>query len=101
MFSRIILPVRLVFDHFIALTILFALPLPSPSASPLLRQVESDSARRKRKRLELEAQHTAKLRDLLAQSLIGEGGTVCRIAWWDISRNVFHSALPFLPFLYI
>ena len=97
MFSRIILPVRLVFDHFIALTILFFLPLPltSPSASPLLRQVESDSARRKRKRLELEAQHTAKLRDLLAQSLIGEGGTVCRIAWWDISRDVFHSALPF------
>ena len=97
MFSRIILPVRLVFDHFIALTIVFALPppLPSPSASPLLRQVESDSARRKRKRLELEAQHTAKLRDLLAQSLIGEGGTVCRIAWWDISRDVFHSALPF------
>ena len=39
-------------------------------------QAESDSARRKRKRLELEAQHTAKLRDLLAQSLIGEGTAV-------------------------
>ena len=80
MFSRIILLVCLVINHCITLIFSFALSLPSPSASPLLRQVESDSARRKRKRLELEAQHTAKLRDLLAQSLIGEGGTVSCLA---------------------
>ena len=65
-----------------------------------LTQVESDSARRKRKRLELEAQHTAKLRDLLAQSLIGEGAAVCgfQTAWqflpwgnknWQIKKEAW------------